>query len=208
MAAPYYIVFAGVNGAGKSTLFRTGLWQNGSFPPDMPRVNPDEIIAAHGWNWKSSADQLKAGKEAVRRIRHYLENSASFNQETTLSGRMSVRTIVQARRNGFRIVLFYVGLDNPAIANTRIAHRGETGGHLIDPDAVERRYRSSLAHLVEVLDICDEAYLYDNTVTLQLAAAFTHGELFYIDPPRLDDGWVAPVLTSLGYQEVPWHVEK
>ena len=202
MPRPYYIVFAGVNGAGKSTLFRTGLWQNGSFPSDLPRVNPDEIIAERGWDWRSETHQLRAGREALRLIKGHLELGESFNQETTLSGRLAPRHIHFAHERGFRIVLFYVGLDNPAIANARIAHRGSVGGHLVDPAAVERRYRSSLANLVSVVDICDEAYLYDNTVALQLSAALTHGELFYLDPAKYDAGWLPGVLSAIGYQEV------
>lgn len=202
MAQQYYIVFAGVNGAGKTTLFRTGLWQNGSFPNDLPRVNPDEIIAEHGWDWRSRSDQIKAGKEAVRRIRGHLESRESFSQETTLSGRSTVQRIKRARQDGFRVVLFYVGLDDPAIANARIAHRGEMGGHLIDPEIVERRFQSSLANLVSVVDACDEAYLYDNTVALQLIAGFARGELFYLDPTKIDAGWLPDVLTAIGYQEI------
>ena len=202
MAQPYYIVFGGVNGAGKTTLFRTGLWQNGSFPNDLPRVNPDEIITEHGWDWRSRSDQIKAGKEAVRRIRGHLEGRESFSQETTLSGRSTVQKIQRARRDGFRVVLFYVGLDDPAIANARIAHRGEMGGHLIDPEIVERRFQSSLANLVSVVDACDEAYLYDNTVALQLIAGFARGELFYLDPTKIDAGWLPDVLAAIGYQEV------
>ena len=202
MAKPYYLVFAGVNGAGKSTLFRTGLWQNGSLPGELPRVNPDEIILENCWDWRSESDQIKAGKEAVYRIRGYLERRESFNQETTLSGHAAVRTIRYAHDLGYYVVLFYVGLDDPSIANARIAHRGSVGGHLVKPSAVKRRYHSSLSNLVSVLDVCDEAYLYDNTVILRLAACFSQGEALYLDPERIDVGWVSRVFADYGYAEI------
>ena len=202
MGKPYYIVFAGVNGAGKSTLFRTGLWQNSSFPNGLPRVNPDEIIVEHGWNWQNESDQMKAGKEAVRRMRAHFEHSESFNQETTLSGHAAVHAIHHAHELGYHIVLFYVGLDDPAIANERISHRGSVGGHTVDPSTVERRYRSSLANLVSILNICDETYLYDNTSILQLAACFARGEALYLAPEKLDTGWVPQVFAAHGYVEI------
>ena len=202
MAKPYYLVFAGVNGAGKSTLFRTGLWQNGSFPNGLPRVNSDEIIVEHGWDWRSESDQFKAGKVAVRRMRGHLERRESFNQETTLSGHAAIHAIRSARDRGYHVVLFYVGLDDPAIANDRIAHRGCVGGHLVDPSAVARRYESSLSNLVSVLDVCDEAYLYDNTTILQLAACFARGEALYLAPEKLDTGWVPGVFAAYGYVEL------
>jgi len=202
MPRPYYIVFAGVNGAGKSTLYRTGLWQNGSFPDGLSRVNPDEIIVEHGWDWRSKVQQIEAGKEAVRRIKGYLECGESFSQETTLSGRWAARNILRARQCGFHVVLFYIGLDDPAIANARIAHRGSIGGHLVDAATVERRFQSSLANVAGVLDACSEAYLYDNTTALQLIAGFASGELFYLDPLKVDSGWLPDVLAAIGYEEI------
>ena len=202
MAKPYYLVFAGVNGAGKSTLYRTGLWQNGSIPPEMPRVNSDEIIVERGWDWRSESDQIKAGKEAVRRMRGHFDRLESFNQETTLSGHSAVKAIRRAHDLGYSVVLFYVGLDDPAIANERIANRGRVGGHLVNAADVERRYRSSLANVVSILDVCDEAYLYDNTKILELAACFARGEALYLDPGKVDAGWVPQVLAAHSYIEV------
>lgn len=69
--APYYIVFAGVNGAGKSTLFNSGLWRLREMPTRLPRVNPDEIVREMGGDWRSSADQMKAAREAVGNVQFF-----------------------------------------------------------------------------------------------------------------------------------------
>ena len=58
-----YVLIAGVNGAGKSTLYQTI-----ESLKDMPRVNTDEIVREFG-DWKNTADVMKAGKIAVRKIR-------------------------------------------------------------------------------------------------------------------------------------------
>lgn len=201
---PYYILFAGVNGAGKSTLFRTGLWQHGGITTSLPRVNTDEIIVENGWDWSSEADQIKAGRMAVRRIRGFLDERESFNQETTLTGRSIMRNIRRARELGYCIVMFYVCVKDPVIANNRIEQRGSAGGHLIDSAAVERRYDSSLSNLIEVIPLCDEVYLYDNTILLELETRFEKGELAYFNPSEPGLAWIARVVGALGWHEFAW----
>lgn len=201
-AQPYYVLFAGVNGAGKSTLFRTGLWQHGNVGAALPRVNTDEIVVENGWDWSSEADQIKASRIAVRRIRGFLDKRESFNQETTLTGRSIMRNIREARERGYRIVMFYVCVKDPAIANGRIEQRGSAGGHLIDPAVVVRRYGSSLSNLIEAIPLCDEVYLYDNTIHLELETRFAKGELAYFNPSEPGLAWIARIVGAFGWHEV------
>lgn len=200
--SPFYLVFAGVNGAGKSTLFRTGMWLHGGLPNALPRVNPDEIIAEMGWDWRNPSDQFKAGHEAAARIGSHLEHRESFNHETTLAGKATLKHLRDAAELGYRTVMFYVGVASPDLANERIAHRGAVGGHLVDAEAVERRFAASLSNLVSAIDVCDEVYLYDNTVLLELEARFAHGELVYANPSCLTLAWVTNTLAALGYEEI------
>ncbi|MGI6221361.1 MAG: zeta toxin family protein [Coriobacteriales bacterium] len=199
---PLYILFAGVNGAGKSTLFRSGLWCSSGLERDLPRVNPDEIIAENGWDWREESAQLKAGRLAVERLRGLLEAGASFNQETTLTDKTVMRNIERARQAGYHIALFYIGVDDPSIASERVARRVESGGHFIPADVVTRRYDASLDNLVRAIPLCDEVYLYDNTRLLELEARFAHGELLYCGVPALEHPWLKRTLGALGYVEV------
>ncbi|MCB6312361.1 hypothetical protein [Gordonibacter pamelaeae] len=100
MDRPRYILFAGVNGAGKSTLFKSGLWDRTSVSEAMPRVNSDEILASHGWEWEDRAAQLQAGREALALVRSCLDARTSFNQESTLTGHSIMKTIASARQRG------------------------------------------------------------------------------------------------------------
>ena len=59
-----YVLFAGVNGAGKSTMYEV----LGSEIEGV-RINSDEILVSNGGDWKSEQDQIKAGMEAVKRIK-------------------------------------------------------------------------------------------------------------------------------------------
>ncbi|WP_069632157.1 hypothetical protein [Campylobacter pinnipediorum] len=55
-------IFVGVNGAGKSTLYINQIEKNFFFGA---RIKSNEIIKEFG-NWKSSKDQNRAGKIALK----------------------------------------------------------------------------------------------------------------------------------------------
>ncbi len=199
---PVYILFAGVNGAGKSTFFKTNMWRTRASTGTLPRVNSDEILAAHGWDWQDEAAQLRAGREAVRLIRQHFENRESFNQETTLTGRSIMRNLALAKEFGYRIIIFYVGVSDPETANARIAHRATIGGHSIDSETVAKRYDASLRNLEKAIAICDETHLYDNSRLFQLQASFARDELVYCAPRAPLPTWVEQTLKSIGYIEI------
>lgn len=108
-----YIIFAGVNGAGKSTLYQT-------FPKygQIPRINTDEILRTFG-DWKRTEDMMKAGKIAVRELNRCLSAGMSLNQETTLCGKTILKTIEQAKAQGYFIELYYVGVDSVDLAKQK-----------------------------------------------------------------------------------------
>ena len=68
----------------------------------MPRVNTDEILREFG-DWRNTADLMKAGKIAVKRLNSYLLEGITFNQETTLCGHSILRTIDRAKQLGYVI---------------------------------------------------------------------------------------------------------
>ena len=200
----YYVLFAGVNGAGKTTLFRSGLWQHGAINESLPRVNTDEILVAHGWDWNSQAAQIEAGKEAIARIKEHFASADSFCQETTLAGKSIVRNINNAKEQGYYIVIYFVGLEDPQIANERIEHRGSLGGHVVDPSLVSRRYNAALNNFLQIVDLCNEAYLFDNTTLLKLCARFEFGELAFYNEDFPQPEWVVSLLDQMGFEEVPF----
>lgn len=177
MDAPFYVVFAGVNGAGKSTLYQSGLWQLPGMPSTMERVNPDETLREQGGDWRSSSDQLRAGREARKRINELFEKRQSFNQETTLTGRLAARNIKHARQQGYRVLVNYVGVQDAAIALERIAHRVAQGGHDIDESAVRRRFRDSLRAFSCLVGQCERATVFDNTEDFRTLAYWKDGML-------------------------------
>ena len=77
-------------------------------------------------------------------IQYFLENNLTFTQETTLAGHRVEKTIRQARRQGYDVVMFYVGLNSVEESLLRIANRVRKGGHDIPGDYVKLRYQNRI----------------------------------------------------------------
>lgn len=148
-----YTVIAGVNGTGKSS-FRGVLEGQGEYLGHI--IDPDLIAK------ENSFAVVKAGKQAITEINSCLERNLSFTQETTLSGCRIERTMAQARKQGYYIMLYYIGLDTLSESLQRIENRVKKGGHHIPKDDVTRRFAGRYEALGRILPYCDETSFYDN----------------------------------------------
>ena len=174
---PTYTIFAGVNGAGKTSIYKSIYYNENK---NEKRINTDEMVARIG-SWKDNNLQIKCAREAVKLIKEYILEGISFNQETTLSGRSIVKNIKFAKENGFYIVMNYIGLENPELAKKRVKIRVSKGGHGIPDKDIERRYYESLKNLNDVIGICDEVNIYDNTEVLREVIYLKKGKVIWRD---------------------------
>ncbi len=96
-----YTIVGGVNGVGKSSL--SGVLRHQL--PDMGVIiDPDSIAA------QEHCDRLTAGETCNLQSKRLLKKGINFSQETTLSGRRTLRKpIQQAREKDYHIRLYYVG---------------------------------------------------------------------------------------------------
>lgn len=175
-----FVVIAGINGAGKSTFFHEPFWLPDNVEARKNRVNPDEILRDFGGNPNSREDQLRSGKIAVRKINEFITSKESFNQETTLTGKLTVKRMQRIKEAGYKVLLYYISVDTPETAIKRIEHRVELGGHNIDSSLVHKRFMESLDNFQKCLDYTDEAYVYDNTTSFKLIAAWRRGSLAWV----------------------------
>lgn len=163
-----YTIIGGVNGTGKSSL--TGVLRTQT--TDLGQIiDVDKITAAGGLS------HIEGGRLALQRILGCLEKGVSFTQETTLSGKRTETTAAEAKRLGYIIRIYYVGLDTPEECKERIANRVRHGGHDIPAEVVERRFEGRWEALARVLPYCDEARFFDNGNGFVEVAEYINGEL-------------------------------
>ncbi|PAF46105.1 ATPase [Helicobacter sp. 12S02634-8] len=175
-------IFAGVNGAGKSTLYWNEIEKGTRLGQ---RINVDEIVSSFG-DWRNSKDRTRAVRIALKLQKSHIENNESFNQETTLCGKGIVRLFERLKEQGFRICLYYVGVDSVEIAKERVKIRVEKGGHNIDANLIEQQYTASLKSLKQILPFCDEVFLYDNSKKLRKVGFMVAGKVSYKQTKWLD----------------------
>ncbi len=178
---PYFYIFAGINGAGKTSLYYNELETGKVFGY---RINIDEIVSSFG-DWKSKKDQNRAAKIAIKQKNTYIQNRYSFNLETTLSGKSTFNTISKAKKFGFKLCMYYVGLESVELAKQRVEQRMLKGGHFVSGQIIERRYPRSLNNLHKILPLVDEAYIYDNSNTPKLIATKKKNKLHV----KTDTSW-------------------
>jgi predicted ABC-type ATPase len=155
---PTLYVIAGPNGAGKTT-FAT------EFLPDFVRcrefLNAD-LIAAGLSPFAPEAENVRAGRLLLTRIRELTSDRKDFGFETTLAGRGYARRFADMRRQGYRIVLFFLWLPNADLAVKRVARRARQGGHNVPESDIRRRYDAGLCNLLSLYrPLLDEWWLYD-----------------------------------------------
>lgn len=148
-----YILIAGVNGTGKSSLRGVLEGQN---------VSLGHIIDADKIAKENNYKNILAGKKAIEEIDYCLSNNLTFTQETTLAGHRTEKTVKRARKQGYYITLYYVGLNSDKESILRIANRVRKGGHNIPEEDVIRRFGNRFDDLKKILPFCDKVIFYDN----------------------------------------------
>lgn len=174
-----YIIIAGVNGTGK-TSFRGVLEGQNVLLGHI--VDPDLIARQNDFN------TISAGFQAVREIRDYLNRGETITQETTLSSHQIKKTILKAKEKGYRIIMYYIGLNTKYESIYRIANRVRKGGHDIPPDDVIRRFENRFASLERIVPLCDKVIFYDNENGFVKVAEITDGVFEFSNGYRPD--WI------------------
>lgn len=185
-----YTIIGGVNGVGKSSF--TGVLKERC--TDLGTIiDVDKITAELGGN------ALAGGKAALKKINECISRGVSFTQETTMSGRRTEATAQTVAEKGYRVRLYYIGLDSAAESISRIANRVKRGGHNIPAPDVERRFAGRWEAVSKVLPYCDEAEFYDNDNGFVLVAEYRNGELRTVG--NLIPGWLKELQAYLSSGE-------
>ena len=153
-------IIAGCNGAGKTTASFTIL-------PEIldckEFVNADEI--ARGLSpFQPEKVSFEAGRIMLNRINKLISENETFAFETTFSTRSYKDKIIEAKEKGYRVTLLFFWLQNFELAKERVKIRVSEGGHNIEPEVIERRYKRGIENLFNIyLPIVDGVLIFDNS---------------------------------------------
>lgn len=180
---PVVIAIIGPNGSGKSSIaVAIGIADSGDgFDPEhirvdyesgkvsLPFVNPDDfsvqIREALPDLSQTQADKVAA--QFAERKRHELAEARSdFGFETVGSHESKPQFLRELKEAGYYVVVLFVGTEDPEINKRRVAQRVEVGGHDVDPEKVESRYRRTMGFLVDYYSVADYVAVYDNSLEI------------------------------------------
>lgn len=188
---PMMYVFAGNNGSGKST-FRSLLIDKLGIEIN---IDPDAIARRlDRLNFESK--RMAAGREALKLVNECINTRKSFSIETTLSGNVAIRQIKEAKRNGFEVTMFFLGLEDVNKNIERVALRVKNGGHGIPTEDILRRHKRSLENLIQNIEHIDNLLVVDNSnLGGQLIIESVKGFITY--QSNHVPNWVKPIISKL-----------
>lgn len=153
-------IISGCNGAGKTTTSFNIL-------PDLLNckefVNADEI--ARGLSpFQPENVSIEAGRLMLKRIDELINSNQDFSFETTLSTKSFIKTIEEAKSKDYYITLIFFWLESIELAKDRVRKRVTEGGHNIESDVIERRYKAGIKNLFKLyVNKVDSLLIYDNS---------------------------------------------
>lgn len=191
---PQLWIVAGPNGAGKSTLVAQHALARQII------INPDDIAKRIGPGHQAeTAVKAQAGREALQRRKALLEERQTFGIETTLTGRSEIQLMCQAKEQGYKLNLVYVGLDRVEKSSSRVGIRVLKGGHDVPEEDILRRFGRSLGNLPEAIKVADRAFVLDNSGRqYRLACSIENGHLRFM--AKAVPAWAIQALEKAGFE--------
>ena len=84
--------------------------------------------------------------------------------ETAFADKSYANFIKRAQNLGFEVTLLFFWLNSFELAKERVKNRVLNGGHHIESDVIERRYKNGILNLKNLyLPICDYWMIFDNS---------------------------------------------
>jgi predicted ABC-type ATPase len=175
---PVFLMFAGPNGSGKSTITQA-FRDRGLFPANY--VNADDIARTLAGSLEEIGYQAAQMAEVKRQELMQQRQSLAF--ETVMSHPSKLALLEQANLLGYRVMLVFVGTNNPQINVERVALRVRQGGHDVPIDKIIARYDRTLQLLPKAVELAHVAYIFDNSQTAELMLRAIDGSLNILKQP-------------------------
>lgn len=147
---PVVLVFAGPNGSGKTTVTKS-ISTIGTY------VNADDLKR------EFNLSDIEAAQAADALRNELLDKGADFSFEMVLSTERNLLLMQKAKAQGYEVKCVYVLTCDENISVFRVKERFKSGGHDVPEDKIRSRYHKALAILPQVVDVCDNIIIYDNS---------------------------------------------
>ena len=103
-----------------------------------------------------------------------LKEKKRFSFETVFSHSSKLEIMKEAKKNGYKVYLYFVSTESPEINKLRVKSRREQGGHDVPPVLIESRYYRSLDLLYEACQVAYQVYFFDNSLEGEESDMFAH----------------------------------
>lgn len=155
---PIIAAIAGPNGAGKTTFFQAHLATTG-----LPFINADMLAI------EFAIEPYRAAQLADALRRTMIARRESFVFETVFSDPAGdkIAFLKQAERDGYVVVLCFIGLTDWEQSRQRVSIRLSQGGHDVPDEKLQARFPRTIANLRSALVGLPHVLVYDNSVLAQ-----------------------------------------
>lgn len=163
---PIVVALAGPNGAGKTTFYHVHLPTSG-----LPFLNADAMASELEVSPYKAAEVASAVRESLAARRE------SFIFETDLSDPVGERVefLQRLAREGYEIIVCFIGLDDANQSAARVATRVRQGGHDVPDEKLVQRRPRTLKNLRLAIESLPHVLVFDNS---SVAAPFRKVALF------------------------------
>jgi predicted ABC-type ATPase len=182
-------VVGGTNGVGKSAIREELLGST------IPYINADFISKELRANQASLMHAELARQYGSEQIKKYVTAGQSFGIENNLHEANTFRWLGEMQKKGYRIEIFYIGLENLQITTQRIQERVKRGEHYVPPNEVFARYENGMKLIRHYFSLPDKILFIDNTNERYTCLEVEKGKILW----RLENfpEWINNFVTSL-----------
>jgi len=157
---PILQVIAGPNGAGKTTFYQTQI----RHLTDAEFVNADLLALNHFGHVATTQEESVLGQRmAEERRRALMADAKSLVTETTFSHASKLDLLFDARKAGYRLIVYHLNVRGPDYSVARVAARVEDGGHPVPERKIRERYARNQPLIRQAVLTADRAYILDNS---------------------------------------------
>jgi predicted ABC-type ATPase len=183
---PVVVALAGPNGAGKTTFYHAHLSRAA-----LRFIDPDALAKALDMN------PYDAARVAAELRGEFVRQRVSFVFETVFSDPAGDKLtfLRDAVRNGYTVLLCFIGISSPSVSEERVAMRISQGGHDVPADKLVARFPRTLANLGTAIRELPHVWVFDNDdlrTPYRQVAVFEGGSPTSLKEPI--PSWLKPLL--------------